>query len=776
MSSSLCGANAYWDIDKNTNGLQAGSGDWSRSPGSADNDWAAKANPTGNAHTNAWTQHSRAFFVTSGASLITVVGTIQAASVTFSGTGYTIAGTALTLTGTGGKVTANAAASISAPLAGTVGLTKLGNATLTLSGSNTYSGGTIISAGTLKAAGLGALGAGAIVNNGTLELSGNVGDVVGGSITHTISGTGNLIRSFSGVGVSAVSLAGPEANTFSGLTTVSSGTLRFEKPTGINAVGGNILISGGALILRSGEQIPDGSTLTLTGGTFEFASPSAGGKTETLNTIGKTAGNLRTNGNTLAVSNLTLSGDLGDNRISGNADGNAGTLRIDSGGAGLVFIGSTGPILHIDSASGGTANRLLLKGNLTSSVTAGTVRILSDGSATNAGVIDLDGGNRTFTVADGSSTTDMSVSATIANGSLSKAGAGTLALTAGNTHAGETTISQGVLNIQHATALGTTSGGTSVAGGAALEIEGGITVGSESLVINGSGISSGGSLRNMSGENTFGGLITLGSSSLITSDSGSLSLSNSGIISGAGHDLSVSGDGNISINGAIGTGTGRLVKSGNGNLTLSGANTYVGNTNVSGGSLAVNGSITSAVTVANGAALQGTGMVTGNTLIQSGGTFAAGSGLGTLTQSGDLTFNSGSIFEWELDSSQINSETNRGVAYDAANVAGGLAGSGAIFKIVLTGTQTFSDLFWYEDRNWANIFTGIDGSSVKANWASVFSSFQFSYNGQTMAPTSGYFTVSENSLNWHSTVPEPTNAIATLLVAAGLLRRRRLIR
>ena len=71
------------------------------------------------------------------------------------------------------------------------------------------------------------------------------------------------------------------------------------------------------------------------------------------------------------------------------------------------------------------------------------------------------------------------------------------------------------------------------------------------------------------------------------------------------------------------TGTGGLEKSGAGNLTLNGAQTYTGATLVSAGTLtlALNSSITSAITVANGASLAGAGTVAGNLAFNSGAKF-----------------------------------------------------------------------------------------------------------------------------------------------------------
>jgi autotransporter-associated beta strand protein len=172
-------------------------------------------------------------------------------------------------------------------------------------------------------------------------------------------------------------------------------------------------------------------------------------------------------------------------------------------------------------------------------------------------------------------------------GGLSKDGAGTLTLTGANTYTGATNVTAGVLKIQHATALGTTAGGVSVDSGAALQIQGGITVGAEALTLNGTGVSNDGALRNISGNNTYGGLVTLGSAARINSDSGTLTLdvASGNAIAGDNMNLTLGGAGNITVADPIATGTGTLTKDGAGTLTLSGANTYSGGTVINGGSL-----------------------------------------------------------------------------------------------------------------------------------------------------------------------------------------------
>lgn len=102
--------------------------------------------------------------------------------------------------------------------------------------------------------------------------------------------------------------------------------------------------------------------------------------------------------------------------------------------------------------------------------------------------------------------------------------------------------------------------------------------------------------------------------------------------------------------GAVG---GSLVKAGTGTFTLSGANTYTGPTIVNQGTLVVDGSVVSAVTVNNGGTLGGTGQVGGVT-VSNGGIFAPGNSIGTQTVAGDLTFGAGAIFEVEVDAAGIS--------------------------------------------------------------------------------------------------------------------------
>ena len=231
-----------------------------------------------------------------------------------------------------------------------------------------------------------------------------------------------------------------------------------------------------------------------------------------------------------------------------------------------------------------------------------------------------------------------------------------------------------------------------------------------------------------------------------------------------------------------GAGSVSLTKSGTGTLTLTGANTYTGATYVNAGTLVVGdgtGGIlgASAVTVNSGATLKGSGTLGGDVTLNAGAIHAPGNSPGLQTITGNVTYNSNSIFEWEMDYA-AGTEGARGTNYDAVNVGGSVNGNNSIFEIVLPGSTDFSDDFWNSPRSWDKIFTESTGTTAIA-WTNRFTSFAY-YNLSGGNKTSisapsidGSFTFTGgNTLTW-TAVPEPTSALVGLLIGAGLLRRRR---
>ncbi len=141
-------------------------------------------------------------------------------------------------------------------------LTKLGVGVLTLSGANSYSGLTTISAGTLRigaGSSSGTLGSGSVTNNSVLEF--NRSDVQ--TITNAISGTGTIYQT--GAGTTTLD---PGAGTFSSRAISANGGNLILKSgtfvtTGVDPFNGAYTVGAGA---RGGTLTIDGATLNVGGG------------------------------------------------------------------------------------------------------------------------------------------------------------------------------------------------------------------------------------------------------------------------------------------------------------------------------------------------------------------------------------------------------------------------------------------------------------------------------------------------------------------------------
>ncbi|MCX7415405.1 MAG: autotransporter-associated beta strand repeat-containing protein, partial [Planctomycetia bacterium] len=326
-------------------------------------------------------------------------------------------------------------------------------------------------------------------------------------------------------------------------------------------------------------------------------------------------------GTSYSVSNAsgtaTISASLLASGTTGLAKSLAGWLVLSNSNAYTGTTTVTGGALNIQNALalGGTAAGTVVNGGsleLQGGITVAG-EALSLGTSTTAGLRNISGNNTwdglvtliatsrinsdsgTLTLSNlgtitgttfalwvgGSANTVLNSILGTTTGGLVKDGTGTLTLTAANTYTGVTTINAGVLDLQNALALGGTAGGTTVAAGAALQLRGGITIGNETLSLSGSGIGNTGALRNISGNNTYGGVLTLTPVTRIQSDAGILTLSNTGAIGWAATGrLFVGGDGDTIMNSTFSTNAYFITKEGAGRLTLTGSNSFSGTVSV----------------------------------------------------------------------------------------------------------------------------------------------------------------------------------------------------
>ncbi|NBP43115.1 MAG: hypothetical protein EBU65_03045, partial [Actinobacteria bacterium] len=510
-------------------------------------------------------------------------------------------------------------------------MTKTGSGRLILSGTNLYTGATTISEGVLRASNASALGTTAsgttVANGAALE------------ITTTINA---------------------EALTLNGDGISSGGALR--NISGTNSYPGAITLSTNAVRINS-----DSGTLTLSGGitnsTIGLTFGGASNTTVSTTAIGSGAGTLTKDGS----GTLTFSVA---NTYTGLTTVSAGTLAY--GVSNAIYTGAV-------TVNGSTA--VLALGAYSDTVGAVTV---TEGSITGSGTLTSTSGF-TFNPTTGITVTISSpIGGSVA---VTKSGAGTVILSANNTYTGLTTISAGVLRVSHNNALGTTANGTTVSNGAALELTystgSGITIGDEALTLNGTGVSNDGALRNISGYNTYSGLITLSTNAVrINVDDGHLVLSKSTTtISATNINLTFGGNGSyIAVQNTIATGSGTITKDGLTTLYLDGNNSYTGTTLISAGTVYVGhgnglGTTDNGTTVSSGAALYLYNNITvgAEALSLDGGTFGSSSGspvfqgVITLTANATITNLSADTL-FAINSSGSITGTNKTLTFSGSGV------------------------------------------------------------------------------------------------------------
>ncbi|MFD9996123.1 autotransporter-associated beta strand repeat-containing protein, partial [Mesorhizobium sp. NPDC059024] len=504
-------------------------------------------------------------------------------------------------------------------------LTKVGSGTLTLTGANTYTGGTVISAGTL--AGNTTSLRGDIVNNATLSFDqgASIGTYAG-----AISGSGALVKS----GTGNLTLTG--ANTYTGGTTVSAGSLTVGS---LGSIAGKVTVSNSTFTLDGADA--SGITEISGAGNMYFSGGTNAGSMTIVNDYGAVGFY-----NTASAGSANISNIGGNVFFTDNANADQATI-----------IGNSATLVVFQGASRGGNARIVMNGGANISISQLSSAGTTVGSIEGAGTFNL--GAKTLTVGSNNLTTTVSGTIFGSGGRLVKTGNGTLTLSATlNSYNGGTVVEDGTLragsengfvdNTKYTVDGGTLdlggfgltmselsgTGGTVELGGAVLRVNqtntsvfSGVISGAGSVVKQGTGT------LTLNGSNAHSGGTVISQGTLVVSSDANLGNASSGLALdggtlqlGATFDLAATRDLTLTTNGGTidtntfsstvsgnVTGPGSLLKIGAGALTLAGSSTYGGTTSVDGGTLKITGAVANGDGYAgNAAGSDGKVLVTGN--------------------------------------------------------------------------------------------------------------------------------------------------------------------
>lgn len=490
---------------------------------------------------------------------------------------------------------------------GNLVLVKDGAGVLTLTGSNSYTLGTLINAGAVRVDDFARLGTGQVIANsqGSLILDYNgAGQLL--QTTAFLTGSGAFIKEGTGDVVMS------QTSTYAGGTTIRAGRI------GLN--NGNALGAGAI-------QVDAGATLGI--GNITLANTVTG-----AGSIIKTAsGQATVTGDNSGFAGLFDVQDGGVEITDGRAVG-TGDLGIAAGS--FVFVNSAGDTTIAADISGAgdlenfSNTRLTLSGNNSLSgvvfVSNGTLQIEGSQNVGTA-TIQLVGSSSLLDLSTAGSTTLSNN--VLGNGGVVKTGSGTVFMTGANTYAGGTDIQQGAIRVTDTSFLGT--GAITVQAGAALDLS---IAGPQSLnqAISGAGLlrkSDQGDLT-LLGNGLTGGLDVVGGRVIVNT---AAAIGGGPVTLAADTQLVFDTAGTETMGNTI-SGAGALTKDGAGVLVIQNANAYTGGTVINAGRLGLNsgqGLGTGSVLVMQGAQLSIGGVTLANEISGAGQVLKTSNNVGSLT-------------------------------------------------------------------------------------------------------------------------------------------------
>ncbi|HVU24887.1 MAG TPA: autotransporter-associated beta strand repeat-containing protein [Opitutus sp.] len=397
---------------------------------------------------------------------------------------------------------------------------------------NTFSGPVTISGGEVVFNDNGSLGAstsitidGGRLTMATMDTSGNTSALTSATIS-----SGKTIYVGATAGTSLSIQGGTGVTTFNGVIADKSGSTGAwaKQGAGTLVLGGASTYSGDTSInngtvklTTGGNRLPTGTTVSLgQAGSTNLGTLDLNGQDQQIAGLNSTTGTNSASTDNTVTSSTTATLTLGGSGTYSYGDGSNTNSGIITGSIALVKSGSgTQTLGDANTYTGGT------------SINGGTLAAASTGALGSSGSISFGGGTLKYSgVAtdyssriagssgaiavdtNGQSVTYGSSLAGSNTGGLTKAGSGTLTLSAANHYSGGTTVSAGTLSAGHNSALGsgavTIGSGGILSAGAGIALDNDIAIGSGGTLNGASGSSFAGTI---SGDGSLDGAVTLAS-------------------------------------------------------------------------------------------------------------------------------------------------------------------------------------------------------------------------------------------------------------------------